>query len=154
MPARLCRRGALGVGRLIGGEPSSEIDRRVLGSIGSGVAKGLWGHATTAMSKGVGKDLGIPPRGVALVIAATGAVVLEVKENVGATKGRRWCRMRHTIRTRRDPRRGGEDHGPAMLIAHTAHARDGTRGSVRDGLRTSGRRRRVVVGGAFRSYRN
>ena len=50
---------------------------------------------------------------------------------------------------------GRQDHGPAIvLIAHTAHARDGTRGGVRGGLRISGRRRRVVVGGAFRSYRN
>ena len=88
MPARLYRRGALGVGRLVGGEPSSEIDRRVLGSIGSGVAKGLWRHVTTAMWQGVGKDLGVPPREVALVVAAPGAVVLEVKGNVGATKAR------------------------------------------------------------------
>ena len=61
MPARLYRRGALGVGRLVEGEPSSEIDRRVLGSIGSGVAKGLWRHGTTAMWQGVGKDLGVRP---------------------------------------------------------------------------------------------
>ena len=69
-------------------EPSSEIDGHVLGSIGSGVAKGLWRHVTTAMWQGVGKDLGVPPREVALVVAAPGAVVLEVKENVGATKAR------------------------------------------------------------------
>ena len=61
VPARLYRRGAPGVGRLIGGEPSSEIDRRVLGSIGSRVAKGLWWHITTAMWQGVGKVLGVPP---------------------------------------------------------------------------------------------
>ena len=42
----------------------------------------------------------------------------------------------------------GEDHSPAMPIAHKAHARDGTRGGVRGGLRVSGRRRRVVVGEA------
>ena len=88
VPARLYRRGALGVGRLVGGEPSSEIDRRVLGSIGSGVAKGLWRHITTAMWQRVGKDLVVPPREVALVVAAPGAVVLEVKGNVGATKAR------------------------------------------------------------------
>ena len=83
MPARPYWRGALGVGRLAGGEPSSEIDRRVLGSIGSGVAKGLWRHGTTAMWQGVGKDLGVPPREVALVVAAPGAIVLEVKGKRG-----------------------------------------------------------------------
>ena len=96
VPARLHRRGALGVGRLIGGESSSEIDRRVFGSIGSGVAKGFWRHVTTALRQGVGKDLGVPPRDVALIVAAPGAVVLEVKSNVGATKARRrrWTPIR------------------------------------------------------------
>ena len=88
MRAEFRRRGALGVGRLVGGEPSSEIDRRVLGSIGSGVAKGLWRHVTTAMKQRVWKDLGAPPRKVVLVVAAPGAVVLEVNGNVGATKAR------------------------------------------------------------------
>ena len=51
----------------------------------------------------------------------------------------------------------GEDHGPAMPIAHTAYARDGARGRVvRGELRISGRCRRVVVGearrGVFRIY--
>ena len=42
-----------------------------------------------------------------------------------------------------------------MPIARKAHARDGARGGVRDGLRISGRRRRVVVGearGVFWNY--
>ena len=44
---------------------------------------------------------------------------------------------------------------PPCPIAHTAHARDGTRGGVRGGLRISVRRRRVVVGedrGVFWNY--
>ena len=97
-PARLYRRGALGVGRLIGGEPSSEIDGRVLGSIGSGVAKAHWRHVTTAIWQGVEKDLVVPLREVALVVAAPGAVLLEAKGNVGATKARR--RRRTPVRWR------------------------------------------------------
>ena len=55
--------------------------------------------------------------------------------------------QRGTPRHERDATHG-EDHGPAMPIAHKAHARDGTRGGVRGGLRRSGRRHRVVVGEA------
>ena len=65
------------------------------------------------------------------------------------------CASRRGTRHERDATHG-EDHGPATPIAHTAHARDGTRGGVRGGLRISGRCRRVVVGGAFRfrAFRN
>ena len=89
MPARLHRRGALGVERAIGGEPSSKIDRGVIGSVGGGVAKGLRGHVTTAMRNRIGENLHIPARDEARVVAAPRAVVLEVHAHVGATKGRR-----------------------------------------------------------------
>ena len=39
--------------------------------------------------QGQGKDLGAPPREVALVVAVPGAALLEAKGNVGAMKARR-----------------------------------------------------------------
>ena len=63
------------------------------------------------------------------------------------------CASQRGTRHERDATHGG-DRGPAMPIAPTAHARDRTRGGVRGGLRISGRCRRVVVGGAFRTFRN
>ena len=89
VPARLRRRGALGVGRVIGGEPSSKIDRGVIGSVGCGVAKGPRGHVTTAMRNRIEENLRILARDEALVVATPRAVVLEVQAHAGATKGRR-----------------------------------------------------------------
>ena len=42
-----------------------------------------------------------------------------------------------------------EHHGPAMPTAHSLRRRAHTRGRVRGGIFFSGRRRRVVVGGAL-----
>jgi hypothetical protein len=89
MPARLHRRGALGVGRLIGEEPSRVSDGCVFGPIGSRMSKGFWRHVPTAMRVGVGEDLGVPPRDPALVVAAPGAVVLDVERNVCVSEARR-----------------------------------------------------------------
>ena len=49
-----------------------------------------------AMWPGVGKDLGVPPRDPALIVAAPGAVVLDVKRNVCVSKARRrrWAPVR------------------------------------------------------------
>ena len=57
------------------------------------------------------------------------------------------CASRRDTRRERDATRD-EHYSPAMPIAHTARTLDGTRGRVRGGIRISGRRRRVVVGGA------
>ena len=57
------------------------------------------------------------------------------------------CASRRGTRHEHDSTHG-EEHAPAMPIAHNAHARDGTRMGVRGGLRSSGRRRRIVVGEA------
>ena len=63
------------------------------------------------------------------------------------------CASRRDTRRERDATRD-EHHSPAMPFAHTTHARDGTRDRARGGFRISGRRRRVVVGGASGYYRN
>ena len=47
-----------------------------------------------------------------------------------------------------------EHHGPAMPTAHSLRRRANTRGRVRGGIFFSRRRRRCVVGGAFRTFRN
>jgi len=62
----------------------------VIGSVGSGVAKGFRGHVTTAMRKRIEENFRIPARDEALVVAEPRAVVLDAQVHVGATKGRRW----------------------------------------------------------------
>jgi hypothetical protein len=96
MPARLHRRGALGVGRLIREEPSSGNGGWAVGSIGSGVAKGFWGHVTTAMRPGVGRGFGVSPRDPAIVVAAPDTVVLDVERYMCVPKARRrrWAPVR------------------------------------------------------------
>ena len=61
--------------------------------------------------------------------------------------------------SRRDPRHErdathDEHHGPAMPTVHSLRRRANTRGRVRGGFPPPGRRRRCVVGGAFRTFRN
>ena len=56
---------------------------------------------------------------------------------------------RHTTRTRHDHTTHDEHHGPAIPTAHSPRRRANTHGRVRSGILFSGRRRRVVVGGAF-----
>ena len=68
--------------------------------------------------------------------------------------------MRLSETSRRDTRHErdvahDEHHGPAMPTAHSLHRRVNTRGRVRGGIFFSGRRRRCVVGGgAFGTFRN
>ena len=96
MRARFHRRGALGVGRLIREEPVSGDDGRPVGSVGSGVANGFWGHVTTAMRPGVGRGFGVSPRDPALVVAAPGTVVLNVERYmcIPEARRRRWAPVR------------------------------------------------------------
>ena len=62
--------------------------------------------------------------------------------------------LRPPCASRRDTRHEQRDvtydehHGPVMPTAHSLHRRANTRGRVRRGIFFSGRRRRVVVGGA------
>ena len=61
---------------------------------------------------------------------------------------------RHTTRTR-GVTHDEQHHGPAtMPTAHSLRRRANTRGRVRGGIFFSGRRRRCLVGGAFRTFRN
>ena len=143
MPARLHRRGALGVGRLIREEPSSGNDGCAVESIGSGVAKGFWGHVTTVMWPGVGKGLGVPPRDPALVVAAPGAVVLDVERYVCVSKARRrrWAPVRWRPDVVVAPTRFFEQVVVARVRWKSRRATDGRRRNRRQGQLGCGRAR-------------
>ena len=65
------------------------------------------------------------------------------------------CASRRDTRHERDATRDDEHHGPAMPTAHSLHAAGRrARSRARRDIRVSGRRRRVVVGGVFRTFRN
>ena len=90
VPARPHWRRVLGFRRDVRRETSSKVDRGVIGSVGSGVAKGFRRHVTAAMRKGVGKNFRAPACcDEALVVATPGAAVLEIQAHVSATKRRR-----------------------------------------------------------------
>ena len=63
------------------------------------------------------------------------------------------CATRRDTRHERDTTHD-EHHGPAMPTAHSLHRRANTRGRVRGRTFVPGRRRRCLVGGAFRTFRN
>ena len=80
------------------------------------MAKGFWRHGTRAMWIGAGKDLGVPPRDPALVVAAPGAVVLDVKRYVCVSKAsrRRWERNRREV----DPGEAGFETAENTHFTH------------------------------------
>ena len=63
------------------------------------------------------------------------------------------CASRRDTRHERDATHD-EHHAPAIPTAHSLLRRANTRGRVRGGFFFAGRRRRVFVGGAFRTFRN
>ena len=129
MRARFYRRGALGAGRLIREEPVSGDDGRTVGSVGSGVANGFWGHVTTAMRPGVGRGFGVSPRDPALVVAAPGTVVLDVERYmcIPEARRRRWAPVRWGANVVVAPARFFKKVVVARVCRESRRATDGRR---------------------------
>ena len=129
MRAGFHRRRTLGVGRLIWEEPISGDDGCAVGSVGSGVAKGFRGHITTAVRPGVGRSFGVSPRDPALVVAAPGAVVLDVERymRISEARRRRWAPVRWRANVVVAPARFFKKVVVARVCRESRRATDGRR---------------------------